>query len=726
MKRPIIIVLISYLLGIFIFEFININIQLFTFFFLLLVILFYTIGNKKTIIIIISLLLAIINTNSRYPEINKNIEQNTVIKILNRKDYEDLHSYEAKIINTENKDTKVLFYSKDFLEINSFVNVNAEIRDINSKNNFRVFNKQRYYKTKDIHFELKIKNINNIYNHKNIKTIIKDDIKKLFDDKLNFYPAQLLKSMIISEKYYQDEEVFNSFRNLGLAHILAISGLHISIMIKFLEGCGKYLSVSKKVYSMFIIMMLLFYGYLINFPVSLIRTLISYIILIISIYTNNVIDRLNILLLTILIILIINPFFIYSIAFYLSFLSVFGIYYVNKKLSAIFYNSDKKILLPFSIQISIFPILIFSYNSINIASVFINILLVSIISLGILLGFLFSVFRLSIIAYLINGLFFIIELIIISIEKISDIFIIYFPSPSLRTIVIYYVTLMILLNYKMIAYKIKKYKKQNYIYLASILIIAKLVLTNNIYINFIDIGQGDSVLIRDRRTSILYDTGGQAFNSEVSGRQFYDYLYKNGVNTIDKIFISHEDFDHYGNLKYIIGKINIKKIYANKLDGFKINTFFQGDYIDLGNIKIKNIYTDINGNDNDSSMVLLIKIYDKNLLLTGDIEKGEGDIIVNETIDFLKVSHHGSKHSTRDEFLDNNKITHAFISAGKYNRYGHPSDEVLKRLNDRNIDIFRTDIDGNIEIRINRFGYFIRPYNHKFDILELFRLIIFY
>ena len=118
MKRPIIIVLISYLLGIFIFEFININIQLFTFFFLLLVILFYTIGNKKTIIIIISLLLAIINTNSRYPEINKNIEQNIVIKILNRKDYEDLHSYEAKIINTENKDTKVLFYSKDFLEIN--------------------------------------------------------------------------------------------------------------------------------------------------------------------------------------------------------------------------------------------------------------------------------------------------------------------------------------------------------------------------------------------------------------------------------------------------------------------------------------------------------------------------------------------------------------------------------------------------------------------------------
>ena len=99
MKRPIIIVLISYLLGIFIFEFININIQLFTFFFLLLVILFYTIGNKKTIIIIISLLLAIINTNSRYPEINKNIEQNIVIKILNRKDYEDLHSYEAKIIN---------------------------------------------------------------------------------------------------------------------------------------------------------------------------------------------------------------------------------------------------------------------------------------------------------------------------------------------------------------------------------------------------------------------------------------------------------------------------------------------------------------------------------------------------------------------------------------------------------------------------------------------------
>ena len=128
---------------------------------------------------------------------------------------------------------------------------------------------------------------------------------------------------------------------------------------------------------------------------------------------------------------------------------------------------------------------------------------------------------------------------------------------------------------------------------------------------------------------------------------------------------------------------------------------------------------------NDSSVVLLLKVFNSNFLLTGDIEESEDKIMIKENIDFLKVAHHGSKYSTRELFLSNNKIKNAVISVGK-NRYGHPSQEVLSRLNSKNINILRTDIDGNIEIKISPYGYHIKSYLGKRNIGDLLMELVFY
>ena len=259
-----------------------------------------------------------------------------------------------------------------------------------------------------------------------------------------------------------------------------------------------------------------------------------------------------------------------------------------------------------------------------------------------------------------------------------------------------------------------------------IIIFLKNLLIQNVYINFIDVGQGDSVLIRDGNINILYDTGGEFLSFENSSKNYYDYLYKNGISKIDYLFISHNDFDHYGNLTFIKDKIKIDNLYANNLKGFISKRLKVNDDFNFKNVKARVIFkNEFAENENEKSAVIKLNIFDKTLLLTGDIENGENNIKIGK-IDFLKVAHHGAKNATKEIFLNNNQIKNAFISAGLDNKYKHPSKEVLERLKNHKINIFRTDKDGNIELIINKYGYMIRAYNRKMDIFNFIKLIIIY
>ncbi|MBO6195413.1 MAG: ComEC family DNA internalization-related competence protein [Bacilli bacterium] len=227
---------------------------------------------------------------------------------------------------------------------------------------------------------------------------------------------------------------------------------------------------------------------------------------------------------------------------------------------------------------------------------------------------------------------------------------------------------------------------------------------------FIDVGQGDSALIRYKNKNILIDTGG-SYKYDYSDS--YISMFKSlGVKKIDYMFISHGDLDHIGNSIEYIKKIKIDNIYINKYKKTKLEKELcrnkckmLGDE-DLIRIKDINFYILNPGFDmfdeNDNSLVINFSIKNKNVLFMGDSSKEVEERIINDydigKVDILKVGHHGSNTSSSKEFINEINPKYSVISVGKNNRYGHPNKEVLDNLEDSKI--YRTDEEGSIMFKI--------------------------
>ena len=232
----------------------------------------------------------------------------------------------------------------------------------------------------------------------------------------------------------------------------------------------------------------------------------------------------------------------------------------------------------------------------------------------------------------------------------------------------------------------------------------------NFSVSFIDVGQADSVLIRNGNYNMLIDAG----NNE-DGEKLVNYFKSLGIEEFTYVFATHPHEDHIGGMDDIINNFKIDNYYmSNKLsttktfmdvldalDGcnLKYTVPNKGDTLKLGDANIKVIYPgDDKSNINDSSIVLKITYGKNSFLLTGDASSNVERKIYNEDIksDVLKVAHHGSSYSSTDVFLDRVKPYYAVISVGKNNIYNHPSNKTLEKLNKRNIKVYRTDLDGTI------------------------------
>ena len=232
----------------------------------------------------------------------------------------------------------------------------------------------------------------------------------------------------------------------------------------------------------------------------------------------------------------------------------------------------------------------------------------------------------------------------------------------------------------------------------------------NFSVSFIDVGQADSVLIRNGNYNMLIDAG----NNE-DGEKLVNYFKSLGIEEFTYVFATHPHEDHIGGMDDIINNFKIDNYYmSNKLsttktfmdvldalDGRNLKYMVpnKGDTLKLGDANIKVIYPgDDKSNINDSSIVLKITYGKNSFLLTGDATSNVERKIYNEDIksDVLKVAHHGSSYSSTDVFLDKVKPYYAVISVGKNNIYNHPSNKTLEKLNKRNIKVYRTDLDGTI------------------------------
>ena len=576
------------------------------------------------------------------------------------------------------------------------IKVTGVLKEPSTNNIFNNFNYKKYLYNKKIYYIIEASKIDKIQNNNNhIYTI-----KNLLYTRINsLKSSSYIKALLFGDNKL-DKEIKTSYQINGISHLFSVSGFHINFITTIIYFYLDRVTYNKKIKYIIVDIFLVLYLLLCN-TTSLLRCTVMNILLSINYLLKLNIKKIDIVLLTLILCIIINPFIIYDIGFIYSYtISFFLILYKNK------YKTNNKLLKIIYISLISFlvslPINIYTSYEINFLSIILNIIIVPIVSLILLpLSLLTLIFPiLDNILYLITSI----------LEKISlytsniNIFKLILSKPSIILIIIYYLVIILILS-----------KNKHYYLILILLIFHKTIplYNSNLEVVMFDVGEADSMLIstQSKKVNILIDTGrGIDINNIIT------YLKSIGISKLNYLIITHGDEDHIGGALYLIDNFKVDNVILNK-----------GDYTELEvelitHLKNKNInYTNnINkipllgsymyllntkefSNENDNSIVTYFEYQKYKFLFMGDSSSKTEEYLINNynlaNISFLKVGHHGSNTSSSPLFINKINPKVSLISVGRNNFYHHPSKEVLTNLS--NSVIYRTDIDKSIKIKIN-------------------------
>lgn len=697
--------------------------------------------------------------NERYKKIINNEVQiiGTIISNPIEKEYNLQYILKVEDINNDSsfKDTKILIKIKkknSKLKYGDKIKINTQIKEPEIQRNEGGFNYKQYLKTKKIYAIADVNKINlmkenNVNFIDKFTNVISRSISKRTSELLKEDEASILTAMLIGNKDSLNENIKEDFRKSSLSHILAISGMHVSYIIMGITFIINKTKVNKKISKIITILFLIFFIILTGKTPSVQRACIMSIYMILGNLLYKKTNILSSISISMIFILLENPYSILDIGLQLSYAGTLGIVIIYPILNK--YKSSKIIkiklidriidimLVTLSANIVLFPIILFHFNTISTTFLLSNLLVSPIIGIIIFLGFFTIIISYTfpfMIAIFSNALQFTLTILLKIANLIGNIPFskIYLPTPKIYMIIIYYLTLFIILKYKKIIDK-KIIKKIIAILLVfSILInIVILKIPKNLEIYFIDVGQGDSTLIiTPNKKKILIDGGGASENStyDVGKNILLPYLLDKQIINIDYIIFSHFDSDHSQGLAYTIQELKVNNVIIGKQfemsknyeefikivkdKKIKLYTVTAGQKINIE----KDLYFDILWPDstnvisdnvlNNNSLVCKLEYKNFSMLFTGDIEekaeramleKYKNDLRILKTT-ILKVAHHGSKTSSSKEFLKAIKPKIALIGVGKDNKFGHPNNIVLKNLEGLNCKIYRTDENGEIKI----------------------------
>ena len=233
-------------------------------------------------------------------------------------------------------------------------------------------------------------------------------------------------------------------------------------------------------------------------------------------------------------------------------------------------------------------------------------------------------------------------------------------------------------------------------------------------VDYIDVGQADSILLRTEDTAMLIDAGNNG-----DGKDVVQYIKDKGINNLEYVVGTHPHEDHIGGIDNVINEFDIGTIYMPNITtntktyedvltaienkGLNIRAPKKGDKFNLGKAECE-IMTDSildKNNLNLASIVIKVTFGNNTFLFTGDAETQNEETINWPKVDVLKVGHHGSNTSSSEQFLNQIQPQISVISVGKDNDYGHPNSETIQKLEKIGSTIYRTDENGTIEIISN-------------------------
>lgn len=651
----------------------------------------------------------------KYESVYKGSEEDFLCSIDNYKIEEDKMNLELackeKLVGSYYfKNDEYKFFKKK-VNIGSSVIVKGKL--VSPKNNTvpYLFNYKKYLYNKRVYYTLKIDNIKILKENSNSFIKLKNKVIKhvnSYKDSTYLYAFILGKTELISD------EVLTSYRENGISHLFALSGLHVSIFSSILLFILKKLRFKEILNYVLIFIFLLLFSFITGFSPSILRaTLLFFLLGINKVFYLNI-RTLDILYLVFIILVIINPFIIYNLSFILSFTAAFFLIFSSDLLKGknYFVSLFKVSLLSYFASL---PLSIYYFGYTNLLGTILNLVFVPLVS--------FVVFPLTLLTFIISKFYSILNITTNLLESLSLLFnkfkiIIYFPRINLIFVFIYLSILMLYI----------KFKKKICLYLIIVLLIffkIRPYMDNNTYIYYIDVGQGDSILVvtPHLNKTILIDTGGivsfnENYKSNIVKNKTIPFFRRIGINRVDYLFLTHGDYDHAGEANELLSNFCVKKVFINKGNINNIEKKINNKEVlrlknfVIDNIKVNSLNNNVFNNENDDSTILLFNIYDYKFLFMGDASIKTEEYLLNNyilpNVDILKVGHHGSYTSTSTDFINVIKPKYSVISVGENNMYKHPNKSVLDILD--NTKLFRTDVDGTIEVKISKKRYKIKTY----------------
>lgn len=573
---------------------------------------------------------------------------------------------------------------------------------------FNLFNYRKYLERKKIFYQASISSIKKISNNKNLFYKIKNSIQ----NKINNYDSkEYLNAFILGDTNSLGTLIKTNYQELGVSHLLAISGMHISLFSSIILWLLRKLHIKEIMCYFVTILFLIFYMKITGSTPSVSRAVILFILLTLNKLLSIKLSTLKIWCFTFMIVVLKNPYNLLEIGFQFSFLVSFYLILLSKKLKSKNYFVGLLKVSTISLLVSI-PISIYYFYQINILSIIWNLIFVPFVSL--------IVFPFSLITFIFPFFDSILYLLINILEKIAslcnnfEVFKLIFGKPSMIWILFYYLFITIYLY---------KGKKLGLVFSVLLLIFQyfNLLLISQTFLIAIDVGQGDALLIHSKNTTVLIDTGGKiSYNREkwqegntksLSDNTIIPLIKSLGIKKVDYLIISHGDYDHMGEAINVVNKLRVGKVILNcgesndleqnlikVLNKKNISYYSCIKNLNIGDNKLYFLNDELYDNENDNSLVIYTKFNNYKFLFMGDSGISvEEDLIKKynlNDIDVLKVGHHGSKTSSGKKFIDVVNPKYSIISVGKNNRYGHPNNSVLENL--KRSKVYRTDVNGSI------------------------------
>lgn len=592
-----------------------------------------------------------------------------------------------------------------------------KITRIDGPRNPGEFNFQRYTAHKNIHYTVELKQIGSESVFQPQTILDKINVLRIhiiqYLRKLPKWLRIHAQSLIIGYTENSDKNFLKLLSVLGVIHLFSLSGLHVLILLTLLRKLTSTIKLPLEWVDTAILVLLPCYGMLVGSKSGIWRAIVLAMVEISLHKLELSYSRLDVFSITIMICLLIYPFGIMEMGGQLSFLLSFAILYL--------YRGTKFLTTVFKMNLVSLPLICFYTYQFNLLTLLVNVIFIPFFTYFILPVTLFSALTVNWSIWKMVNQFF--EQFYSCLDTVANDSNFTFVTGSLPILIVVLLVVLVL-------FLVESKSVWNRYLVSYLLIFSCCILLNKVplfgSVNLIDVGQGDSIVVTTpfRRKTFLIDVGGKLhfptpeWAKRVSSDQVdtstIPFLKSRGISQIDKIFLSHKDVDHIGNLETILSKFTVKEVdfgtglenntrikQAQKLHPqIKFQPLQQGNVVDTGSIKWHVLWPHLKSiGENGDSLTLLARINQKNWLFPGDLDdQGEQAILKDHhfKVDYLKVGHHGSRTSTSEELLEQTKPKFGFISAGINNRYGHPNIETLQRLQKYHVQYFNTADYGMI------------------------------